>query len=362
VIDEVVNGYQKDGNNKLVNTTYHHDALQSVLGQSGHEGSVLTAQSYGAFGNVLSQTGTGNNRLKYTGREEDSTGLYYYRARYYDPFIGRFISADPLGFNAGDVNFYAYVGNNPVNANDPSGMLVCATVCGLMRDMSIQDAMNVGAIGNAALATSGANAGLALAGAGGAYVASGLGFSALTATQANISLGAGIGGTTAVVGAYNGNPNTTFDQALKAFGAGAAIGGLSASVSIGGSLSSAVLRNTIAGAGGNAFGQAFTGGIENIAPAQVVTQGLIGGLSGGVGNSVGLFQSLNLVRAGFAAEEAVAFGGIGGTSAGISTSTLINALVPTSLGGYSGWSSANGGFVLYPNKSNTNQLKSVYSK
>ncbi|MBU2571888.1 MAG: hypothetical protein KJ725_18035 [Gammaproteobacteria bacterium] len=127
VIDEVVNGYQKDGNNKLVNTTYHHDALQSVLGQSGHEGSVLAAQSYGAFGNVLSQTGPGNNRLKYTGREEDSTGLYYYRARYYDPFIGRFISEDPLGFDAGDVNFYAYVGNNPVNANDPTELILGET-------------------------------------------------------------------------------------------------------------------------------------------------------------------------------------------------------------------------------------------
>ncbi|MFC5771194.1 RHS repeat-associated core domain-containing protein, partial [Thauera sinica] len=49
--------------------------------------------------------------------------LYYYRARYYDPGRGRFISEDPLGFAAGDVNFYAYVGNNPVNANDPSGMI-----------------------------------------------------------------------------------------------------------------------------------------------------------------------------------------------------------------------------------------------
>ena len=69
--------------------------------------------------------------LLFTGRELDrSTGLYYYRARYYDPEIGRFLSEDPLGFEAG-VNFYAYVGNNPVNANDPSGLcpaggLICA--------------------------------------------------------------------------------------------------------------------------------------------------------------------------------------------------------------------------------------------
>jgi uncharacterized protein RhaS with RHS repeats len=47
--------------------------------------------------------------------------LYQYRARYYDPSIGRFISEDPKGFGAG-VNFYAYTSNNPINANDPSGM------------------------------------------------------------------------------------------------------------------------------------------------------------------------------------------------------------------------------------------------
>ena len=44
----------------------------------------------------------------------------YYRARYYDPGFGGFISEDPLKFQAGP-NFYAYVDNNPVNANDPSG-------------------------------------------------------------------------------------------------------------------------------------------------------------------------------------------------------------------------------------------------
>ncbi len=57
----------------------------------------------------------------YTGREYDpESGLYYYRARYYDASTGRFISKDPIGF-AGGYNLYAYVGNNPVKWNDPSG-------------------------------------------------------------------------------------------------------------------------------------------------------------------------------------------------------------------------------------------------
>jgi len=59
----------------------------------------------------------------YTGREPDlSTGLTYYRARYYDASLGRFISRDPMGMSAG-INVYAYVDNNPTNFTDPSGML-----------------------------------------------------------------------------------------------------------------------------------------------------------------------------------------------------------------------------------------------
>ena len=52
----------------------------------------------------------------------DSHDLYYYRARYYDPTLGRFISSDPIEFLAGDFNFYRYVGNDPVNFVDPSGL------------------------------------------------------------------------------------------------------------------------------------------------------------------------------------------------------------------------------------------------
>ena len=48
--------------------------------------------------------------------------LYYYRARYYDPTQGRFISQDPIEFLAGDVNFYRYVGGDPVNWVDPDGL------------------------------------------------------------------------------------------------------------------------------------------------------------------------------------------------------------------------------------------------
>jgi RHS repeat-associated protein len=60
----------------------------------------------------------------YTGREYDSeTGLYYYRARYYDTKVGRFISKDPIGFLGGDFNLSRYVWNSPTNLIDPLGLM-----------------------------------------------------------------------------------------------------------------------------------------------------------------------------------------------------------------------------------------------
>ncbi len=62
------------------------------------------------------------NPFRYTGRDFDTeTGLFYYRARYYDPGLGRFVGEDPIGLNSGDVNFYEYADNSPMNFVDPLG-------------------------------------------------------------------------------------------------------------------------------------------------------------------------------------------------------------------------------------------------
>lgn len=67
----------------------------------------------------------GNNGYGFTGREYDSfTGLYYYRARMYDPQLGRFVSEDPIGFEGGDINLYGYVLNRPNMLRDPYGKQV----------------------------------------------------------------------------------------------------------------------------------------------------------------------------------------------------------------------------------------------
>jgi RHS repeat-associated protein len=75
-------------------------------------------------GNVTGEGNAANrDRSKYTARELDSvTGLQYNRARWYDPKTGRWTSQDPLGFDAGDANWYRYVSNDPTNASDPSGL------------------------------------------------------------------------------------------------------------------------------------------------------------------------------------------------------------------------------------------------
>jgi RHS repeat-associated protein len=99
------------------------DHLGSVRQGVNNAGTVTGSLEYNSFGQVVSQTGAVSDwRYRYTGREFDGeTGLYYYRARYYDAGVGRFIGQDPLGFAAGDNNFYRYVGNNVVHLTDPSG-------------------------------------------------------------------------------------------------------------------------------------------------------------------------------------------------------------------------------------------------
>jgi RHS repeat-associated protein len=85
---------------------------------------VLNHIVYDSFGQVTSESDpTVDFRFGYTGRELDAeTELMYYRARYYNGEIGRFISEDPIGFESEDVNLFRYVSNNPLTIRDPSGL------------------------------------------------------------------------------------------------------------------------------------------------------------------------------------------------------------------------------------------------
>jgi RHS repeat-associated protein len=103
--------------------TFLSDALGSTLGLVDSEGNLQAQYTYEPFGRTDTTGGASSNSLRYTGREDDGTGLYYYRARYYSPTLQRFISEDPLDFRAG-FNAYTYVLNSPLNGVDPSGLIV----------------------------------------------------------------------------------------------------------------------------------------------------------------------------------------------------------------------------------------------
>ncbi len=120
------------------------DALGSVLALADDSATVQTSYTYEPFGNTTVSGQASGNSFQYTGRENDASGLYYYRARYYLPSLARFASEDPLGSGVLEAchgtkartvgpgplhetleNLYAYVRNRPTVFTDPLGLAHC---------------------------------------------------------------------------------------------------------------------------------------------------------------------------------------------------------------------------------------------
>jgi RHS repeat-associated protein len=101
---------------------YEQDGLDAITSLSNTAGALAQTYTFDSFGKQTASSGSLTNPFQYTAREFDpETSLYYYRARYYDETLGRFITEDPIEF-IGGYNFYRYVYNSPAGLNDPWGL------------------------------------------------------------------------------------------------------------------------------------------------------------------------------------------------------------------------------------------------
>jgi RHS repeat-associated protein len=206
------------------------DNLGSTLALADVNGNLTTSYTYDPFG-VTTVTGqSSTSAYQYTGRENEGNGLYFYRARYYNPGLQRFISEDPIGL-LGGLNPYAYVDDDPIRYIDPQG-----------KDPVI--GVTVGAIAGGIYGGIGA----ALQGGGFGDIAGGVIAGAL--------VGGGIGaldpslgvGTLAIIGGLGGGVGDILGQLIA--GAGGPCKPINWGSTIG-----AVLGGAVSGAGGSALGQ-----------------------------------------------------------------------------------------------------------
>jgi RHS repeat-associated protein len=116
-IDEFLTRTDSSGTQHLLPGT-----VESIIALADAAGTIQIEYTYEPFGSTIATGVASTNSSQYTRRENDGTGLYYYRARYYHPSLQRFISEDPIEFYGGDINLYAYVANDPVNFFDPWGL------------------------------------------------------------------------------------------------------------------------------------------------------------------------------------------------------------------------------------------------
>jgi len=121
VIDQPVSTIEVDDNNATY--YYHLDALGSVVALSDSTGDTVQTYEYSVYGEVCASDPNHPNPYMFAGRRFDiEIGLYYNRARYYNPYTGRFLQTDPVGYKAG-MNLYAYCENNSIVRTDPTGLI-----------------------------------------------------------------------------------------------------------------------------------------------------------------------------------------------------------------------------------------------
>lgn len=115
--------------------TYHYDQIGNTVAVTDDSNNVTESYTYDEFGQVLASNGATSNPFRYVGQfgvMDEGNGFLYMRARYYDTAKGRFLSRDPLGFEGGDLNLYAYGKNNPLINIDPKGEFAVIAVLGVV--------------------------------------------------------------------------------------------------------------------------------------------------------------------------------------------------------------------------------------
>jgi RHS repeat-associated protein len=234
----------------------------------GTDGSVSETDRYYPFGEVSSHSGTTDFPYKFTGKPLDpESGLYYYGARYYDPFIGRFISADSIVQAPGDpqtLNRYSYCRNNPFIYTDPTGHLFwVAALVGVM------------------MLGAGAGAGIA------AITGGDVGMGALTgAIAAGAFFGAGQGiaalGLVTQAGAYTSTGAFMAGTGIHA-ATGAAVGAVNSAIT-GGDVGMGALTGGMSGGMGHFLGGQIPHMSNPVADfsLHLGARSLIGGVSGGI--------------------------------------------------------------------------------
>jgi len=203
------------------------DGLGSTIALADSSGSIQTQYTYETFGQTTVSGTASGNAAQFTGRENDGTGLYYYRARYYSPLLQRFISEDPLRLGGGDTNFYSYVQNSPLNAVDPTGQFG-HIVAGALIGGAINTGLYIAAAGISGQPITGsgiANAAISGALQGGLIAA----FPVAGFGMANFAASALIGGVAAAAGQIGANVITRqnwYNGVASSAIAGAIAGGL----------------------------------------------------------------------------------------------------------------------------------------
>ncbi|MFZ3200580.1 MAG: RHS repeat-associated core domain-containing protein [Candidatus Acidiferrales bacterium] len=217
------------------------DALGSTLALTDGSGNTLASYTYEPFGNTT-VTGSSASTYQFTGRENDGTGVYVFRARYYNPTLQRFVSEDPIG-TGGGINLYAYVSNDPILLTDPSGrcpMCVVAIIGGVIGGtVAGYQAYENGA--------SGWNVAAAAAGGAGTGILAGL-----TGGLAGEVVGGGYAGAI-VGGAAGGATNSAGNEVIAGGAKGDPFGCLSAS---------GIAKGTVEGAGLGVVGEYASGTVQ----------------------------------------------------------------------------------------------------